>query len=112
VSRQAPAPDDSQLAGLAAMWGANEISLVECRAARQEIVTRLQSAAPPPVRLPAWGRDDLRARWLGMDAAGSRGVDQVLIEAVLAHSSPDRRWHPAAARTVVALATTRSNVRS
>lgn len=95
VPTQAALVDDSQLAELAAMWGRQEISLAEYRAAREEVVKRLRAAAPERPRLPAWARSgDLEALWPTLDAMGRRTVAGAFIEAVVVRPSPDKRWTP------------------
>jgi DNA invertase Pin-like site-specific DNA recombinase len=94
TTKAAPPPDDSQLAELAEMWASREISLTEYRAARAKIVERLKAAAPSPVRLPAWARDDLVGGWPTASPLARHSVASALLEAIIVHPSPDRRWRP------------------
>jgi site-specific DNA recombinase len=95
LSRPAPPPDDSQLTELAEMWGRQEISLAEYRAARAAVVERLRTEdAPPPAQLPVWARaGDVPRQWLGFAPAQRQQVARGLLASVLVHPSPDRRFH-------------------
>lgn len=84
--------DDAQLAELAAMWGAQEISLAEYRAARKEITSRLAEAQP--VRLPAWVDENLGQTWPDMEPAQKNIAAKALLKAVVVDPSPSRRWTP------------------
>jgi len=96
VPRPSPAPDDSQLTELAAMWGRQEINLAEYRAAREAVMDRLRSLSPPaPVHLPAWARaDDVLVRWPSWTTLQRQQLATSLLEAVVVHPSPDRRFRP------------------
>jgi site-specific DNA recombinase len=95
VAVPSPPPDDSQLAELAVMWGRQEISLAEYRAARAEVIKRLQTETKPTVRLPAWARSDLRERWPELTPLQRRTIAAALIAAVhVARSPTSHRWNP------------------
>jgi hypothetical protein len=98
ASRPAPPPDDSQLAELAAMWGAQEISLAEYRVARAKILERMQETERrPTVRVPAWAsRDDLEHQWPDLTPLQKRTVAASVIASVTVKPSPAglRRWDP------------------
>ena len=94
VSKAGPPPDDSQLGELATMWGRQEISLVEYRAARAEIIKRLETAAKPVVRLPAWARGDISARWPKLTPLQRRTIAAAFITAVNVAPSQTRQWNP------------------
>ena len=83
TTKPAPPPDDSQLAELAAMWGAQEITLAEYRKARAEIVKRLQATKPAPVKVPAWAsRDDLEHQWPDLSPLQQRTVARSVLASI------------------------------
>lgn len=93
-----PVVDDTQLAELAAMWGAQEISLAEYRAARAKIAERLSAAKP--VRVPAWVRGDMGEQWPDLTVVQKADAARSLLDGVVVLPAPDRRWRPERIRPV------------
>lgn len=83
--------DDTQLAELAEMWGAREISLAEYRAARAKILERTAQARPR-VTVPSWAKSLTEETWEELTPAGRRRIASALLEGVVVLPSPHRRW--------------------
>lgn len=85
------AQDDEQLAELAEMWGAREITLAEYRAARAKILER--AARPrPATTVPSWARSLTAESWEELTAAAKRRIASALLEGVVVLPAPTRRW--------------------
>lgn len=84
------ARDDSQLTELAALWGAQEITLAEYRAAREQILAR--STPPPAPVVPAWVGPDLRQQWPSLSATAKRRVALAYLQGVVVRPSISTRW--------------------
>lgn len=102
-ARQTPtvtktAVDDTQLAELAELWAAQEISLPEYRAARKVITARLAEAKP--VRLPAWVDENLADTWPDLTAPQRNAAAKSLLDGVVVDPCPDRRWRPERVRLI------------